>query len=62
MACILELNPVELSEKMKTLYDNIELSASMGNKARKFIEDTFSEVNFYKNILSNYKNIILWNQ
>jgi glycosyltransferase involved in cell wall biosynthesis len=51
-------NPAELSEKIKMLYADAELSAQMGIKARTYVENTFSDTAFYEKLLSIYNNIL----
>lgn len=50
--------PLELSEKISILFYNDGNCFRMGNNARKFIEETFSDELFYKSLMYNYSTIL----
>lgn len=51
-----------LSEAIKKMDSDSEASKAMGNTARKFIEDNFSDSIFYKNLILAYDEVFLKNQ
>jgi glycosyltransferase involved in cell wall biosynthesis len=52
------LNPIELSEKITSLWNNPEIFTEMGRKAKNFMNNEFNDKNFYNEIMTNYKKVL----